>query len=96
MYQPHVAILVLDLRIPGAQSLKEKRSVILSLKDRLQSKFNLSIAEIGEQDSWQRSIFGISMISGDKVFLDQSVQKVLEAVGTIRGAELVNHQLEYF
>ena len=95
MYQPHVAILVIDLRIPSVQSLKEKRSVILSWRDRLQSKFNISIAEIGEQDSWQRSVFGISMISGDKVFLDQAIQKILELAGTINGAEIVNHQLEY-
>jgi len=62
----NVALMTIELFIPHAQSLKEKRSVVRGLRDQIRARFNASVAEIGYQDKWQRSLIGVSMISGDK------------------------------
>lgn len=67
----HVLLIKLSLKIPCAHSLKEKRSQIKSLKDRLKNRFNASVAEIDALDNWQRTVIGICLISNDKVYLDK-------------------------
>jgi len=69
-----IALLTLDIHIPHAQSLKEKRMVVRSLKDRLRSKFNVSVSEVDHQDLWQRSQVSVVIVGSDEKFL----QKVLE------------------
>jgi uncharacterized protein YlxP (DUF503 family) len=69
-----IALLTLDIHIPHAQSLKEKRMVVRSLKDRLRSKFNVSVSEVDHQDLWQRSQVCVVIVGSDEKFL----QKVLE------------------
>jgi uncharacterized protein len=68
-----IALLTLDIHIPHAQSLKEKRMVVRSLKDRLRSKFNVSVSEVDHQDLWQRSQVSVVIVGSDEKFL----QKVL-------------------
>ncbi len=72
-----VGIVYVELFIPQAGSLKEKRSVIKSLKSRIQNKFNVSISEVDFLDKWQRAAFGISIVSTDKPHLD-SIMRSLE------------------
>jgi uncharacterized protein YlxP (DUF503 family) len=67
----HVLLIKLSLQIPYAHSLKDKRSQIKSLKDRLSSRFNASVAEIADLDERQRSVIGVCMISNDKSYLDK-------------------------
>ena len=55
-----------ELHIPGAHSLKEKRSVVKSLKDRLHNEFNVSVAETAHQDVWQRAEITACVVSGDR------------------------------
>ena len=62
----HVLLLIFELRISYAQSLKDKRRVIKGLKDRLTSRFNISIAELGELDNWKQSVLCVTMLSNDK------------------------------
>jgi uncharacterized protein len=69
-----IALLTLDIHIPHAQSLKEKRMVVRSLKDRLRAKFNVSVSEVDHQDLWQRSQVSVAIVGSDEKFL----QKVLE------------------
>ena len=92
---PHIGFLSLSFHIPGAHSLKEKRQVIRSLKDRLRSAFNVSVAEIGEHDKWQRAVIGVCMISPDQVYIDQNLQQIVRLAEDLRGAELLHHQVEF-
>ena len=69
-----IALLTLDIHIPHAQSLKDKRMVVRSLKDRLRTKFNVSVSEVDHQDLWPRSQISVVTVGPDERFL----QKVLE------------------
>lgn len=71
-----IGVLRVYFRIIKAQSLKEKRMVMLSLKGRLASKFNVSVAEIGSNDKWQVGELGIATVGNQSQFVDSSIQKV--------------------
>jgi len=67
----HVLLIKLNLLIPNAHSLKDKRRQIKSLKDRLANRFNMSIAEVEHLDSWQQSLLALCLVSNDKAYLDK-------------------------
>ncbi len=67
----HVLLIKLSLQIPDSQSLKDKRSQIKSLKDRIGSRFNASVAEIEQLDNRQLATIGICLISNDRSYLDK-------------------------
>lgn len=73
-----IALLTLDIHIPHAQSLKDKRMVIRRLKDRLRSKFNVSVAEVDHQDLWQRAQVSVVTVGSDGVFLEKVLQEAAE------------------
>jgi len=77
---PHIALLELDLYIPYAQSLKDKRMAIRSLKDRLRKRFNVSISEVDHQELWQRAGVGIVSIGPDPSYLETQMNLALEEV----------------
>ncbi len=66
-----VGICELEVFIPQSRSLKDKRVIIKSFKDKISKRFNVSIAEVGYQDKWQRAIFGIAKVSNDSVSVDK-------------------------
>ena len=72
-----VAVLHVEIHIPYAQSLKDKRMVLRRIKDRLQ-KFNVAVAELEHQDLWQRSTLGIVSICSDHLILEQTLNAVVE------------------
>jgi uncharacterized protein len=91
----NVGLCILELHLPFAHSLKEKRRVIKGLKDRLKSRFNVSVAEIDHQELWQRATVGIVSISQDKQPLESCFQQVRRIVeGGLEG-ELVSFEIEY-
>jgi uncharacterized protein YlxP (DUF503 family) len=61
-----VGVKAWELQLAGCQSLKDKRRVIKSLKDRLHARFNVSVAEVDHQDSWQRAALAASVVSNDQ------------------------------
>jgi len=67
----HVLLVKLTLQIPYAHSLKDKRSQVKSLKDRLSNRFNASVAEIGALDNWQQAEMGVCMIGNERSYLDK-------------------------
>ncbi len=67
---------IIELFIPGCQSLKEKRFAVKSIKDRLRNKFNVSVAEIGFHSLLQRSAIAVSTVSQDRKRLTQTLTKV--------------------
>ena len=90
-----IGVLSVDLHIPHSQSLKEKRRVLKSIKDRIRSRHNVSVAEVGDLDKWQRALLAVSMVSNDKVRIDGELQGVLDLVCEVDGAEVLNHQVEF-
>lgn len=76
----HILLITLELHIPLAHSLKDKRSQIKSLKDRISHRFNVSIAEIDFLDDWQRAMLGICIISSDKSYLDKQYSLIESVV----------------
>ena len=71
-----VALLTIELHIPQAQSLKEKRGAVRSLKDSLKNRFNASVIEINHLDKWQRAGLAVCMIGGDRRKLETDVAKL--------------------
>jgi len=71
-----IGILQIELHIPAAQSLKQKRHVVRSLKDRLRAHFNLSVAEVDFHDKWQRAELAIVMVAGDKTYLESQFEHI--------------------
>ena len=69
-----IALLTLDIHIPDAHSLKDKRMVVRRLKDRLRSNFNVSVSEVEHQELWQRSQISVVTVGSD----DSSVRQTLE------------------
>ncbi len=67
----HISLTCIDFLVPNASSLKAKRRVIKSLKDKLRTRLNASVAEIGHQEEWQRAAIGITMISNERQHLQR-------------------------
>ncbi|WP_455365449.1 DUF503 domain-containing protein [Kaarinaea lacus] len=72
-YRAYIVLISFDVLIEGANSLKVKRGVINRIKDRIHSRFNASVAEIGHLDKWQRASMGVIMISNEKRKLQATV-----------------------
>jgi len=89
-----VGLLTLEIYIPDSRSLKDKRQVLRSLKDRLRGRFNVAVAELDHQDSWQRAQVGIVSLSNDAAHLEQSLRAVLNEAEELLGRDLASHDLE--
>ena len=90
----HIGVLSLEVHIPESGSLKSKRSVLKSLKDRLRSKFNVSVAEVEDLDKWQKSGITVCMVGNDKAHVDSSMQGVLSYIEQERDLRVVDHDLQ--
>ena len=91
----HVAVCKLTLRLPENQSLKGKRRVLSSLSSRIRNKFNVSIAEVGDNEAWQVATLGITCVSNHSRHADEVIQSVLAYVENSReDVELVGHERE--
>ena len=89
-----VGLCTIDLYLPGVGSLKGKRQVLLSLKDRIQGKFNVSIAEVDANDLWQRAVLGVACVSNEGRHVNKVLDSVLNVVRATPSVELVRHHLE--
>jgi len=89
-----VGLLTLELHIPDAQSLKDKRQVLRSLKDKLRRQFNVAVAELDHQDVWQRSVVGVVTLSNEEKHVNEVLQKVLDEADRILGSSLINQAIE--
>ena len=89
-----VGLLTLELHIEHARSLKDKRQVLRSLKDRLRAKFNVAVAELEYHDTWQRSVVGIVTISNEEHHVEESLQQVLAEADNILGPLITGHTVD--
>lgn len=71
-----VGVICWQLSLPGCRSLKEKRMVIRSLRDRVRHRFNVSVAETDHQDVWTRAEITVAVVAGDRRFADSVLDKV--------------------
>jgi len=87
-------LLTLELHIVEAQSLKDKRQVLGSLKERLRAHFNVAVAELDFEDLWQRSVVGVVTLSNEEQHVEEALQKVLAEADRILGPTLVSHAVD--
>jgi hypothetical protein len=90
-----VGVLRLELRLPETHSLKGKRSVLRSIKARVQQKFNVSIAECEDHDLWQRAIMGVSQVGSDQPHVDRCLREVISFIDDLQLAELGEERIEF-
>ena len=92
----HVGILLVSLHIPQAQSLKEKRMVVRSLKDKVRAHYNVCVAELDGQDKWQTATLGFAVINHDRRYLDGQLSAILSLIERhAAGALVCEHKIEF-
>ena len=90
-----IGLLTFELRIEHAHSLKDKRQIVKSLKDRLRSRFNVAVAEIDAQDLWQRAVIAAVTISSDHQAAEEALQRVEHEAAHLLGPMLVRAEVEW-
>jgi uncharacterized protein YlxP (DUF503 family) len=89
-----IGVLQLELGVGDAMSLKDKRRVILSLKDRLAHGHNVSVAEVGAQDEHRRAILGLVMAGSDSRYVEGALSKIVDFVRGVPQVDLLDYQIE--
>lgn len=89
-----VGAALVELRIHGSRSLKTRRGVVRSVSQRVRNRFNLSVAEVGGQDSWQRVLLGLSTVGSDGIRIRRILEDAIDFVEDLHLAEVVNSDLE--
>ncbi|MCC7211149.1 MAG: DUF503 domain-containing protein [Candidatus Brocadia sp.] len=90
-----VGVLSIRLVIRSAHSLKDKRRIVKSLKDRIKNNFNVSISEIGTLDHCQYACLGIAMVGNDKKYLNSTLSSLVNMFRVAVAVELVDYHLEF-
>jgi uncharacterized protein len=90
-----IGVLTLEMRLNDAHSLKNKRHVVQSLKERLRHKFNVAVAEIDCQELWQRAVIAAVTVSSDHGHAAALLQSVEKEAVSLLGAELVSATVEW-
>lgn len=89
-----VGVCKVDILIPGVGSIKGKRHVVKSLLSRLQNKFRVSAAEIGENDKWQRAVIGIAAVSNDARHANSVLQTIVNYIDGETATQLIDYSIE--
>ena len=92
---PAIGVLTLDIHVEHSHSLKEKRHVVKSLKDRLRDRFNVSVAEIDHLDSWQNSVIAAVTVANDRSRAEQVLQAVEAHAAGMLGGALAGSNVEW-
>lgn len=94
-----IAFLTLELSIEAAQSLKDKRHVVRSIKDRLRARFNVAVAELDASGLWNRATIGVVSVSDSRDYLDglmKSAERFAARIANNGGAEITDSFVEFF
>jgi hypothetical protein len=89
-----IGVLQLELSVTDAMSLKDKRRVIKSIKDRIAHAHNVSIAEVGALDEHRRSILGVAMVGNDRRYVEGALSKLVDFIRTVPQASLSDYRIE--
>ncbi|MFO0572788.1 MAG: DUF503 domain-containing protein [Polyangia bacterium] len=90
-----VGVCRVSLMLEESQSLKDKRSVLKRIKDRVSQKFNCAIAEVGDQDVWQSAQLGFAVVSNERGFTQSMVQRILQFIDDLALAKLIDDEQDY-
>jgi uncharacterized protein YlxP (DUF503 family) len=90
----HIGTLQVRFILRQSRSLKDKRQVVQSIKDKLRGSFNVSVAEVDFMDDRQQAVLGIAMVSNDPAHLQGALQQILAALRSHPVAELAEHELQ--
>lgn len=85
-----IGVVSWELEVVGARSLKEKRGVVKSLKDRLRNRFNVSVAETAHHDKWQRAEITAAVVATDRVGADRMLEQADRLVASAPGARIID------
>lgn len=88
--------MTLEIQLPYAHSLKEKRAVLQRLIGRLRARFNAATAELDHQDLWQRATLAVVSVSSSQAVLESSLRQMLEESEKILGQDIARYTLEFF
>ena len=91
-----VGVAQFEIFIPESGSLKSKRFVLKSIKTKIRNKYNVSVAEIDNNDKWQRSSIGIAVVSNDRKIIDSTLNQVFNFLENDFRLEVVDHSIEIF
>ena len=89
-----VGSLRVRLLLRESRSLKDKRQVVRSIKDRLRNGFNVSVAEVEAQDNRQLAVLGVAMVSNEAAHVRTTLEQIVTALRSHPIAELLDHELE--
>jgi uncharacterized protein YlxP (DUF503 family) len=89
-----VGVLRLALVIRGARSLKDKRHALRRILDRVRARYNVSVAEVGDNDVWQRALVGVTAVANDRSFVNEVLDKVVRDIEMLGVADLVGREME--
>ena len=89
-----VGLCTVELFIPDGHSLKDKRRILQSLKTRVRDKFNVSVAEVGEQDLWQKAILGLACVANETAHVNQVLDQVVNLIRVVPTVQLVRSHIE--
>lgn len=90
-----IGMCTLELHIPEANSLKEKRSVVKSMLDGMRGRFNVSAAEVEQLDTWRRATIAVASVSNSRQFTDQVLNKVLDWVESNPRVQVASVEMEF-
>jgi len=91
-----VGVSQIEFFIPESGSLKSKRFVLKSIKTKIRNKFNVSVAEVENNDKWQRSTFGVAIVSNDKKIIDSTLNQILNLIEDDGRVEVIDYGTEIF
>lgn len=91
-----IGVCTIEIHVPDSGSLKAKRHSLRSLKDRIRNKFNVSVAEVDNNDLWQKASLAVAAVSNDKSHLNQTLDHVLNMVRGVPEINLLDYHIEIF
>jgi uncharacterized protein YlxP (DUF503 family) len=89
-----VCVARLTLQIPESGSLKAKRQVLRRITDRVKARFNVAVAEVDDQDLWQKAVIGLSVVGNDRRHVDEQMEKIIHFVEEMYLAPLISRETE--
>jgi uncharacterized protein YlxP (DUF503 family) len=89
-----IGILEIVLYLPESRSLKDKRRVVKSIKDRVQGRFNVAIAEVDSLDVWKRAVLGVATVGNDGRLLDSVLSKIVHHIQAFRPGLIQDYRIE--
>ena len=91
-----VAYCEIDLLLPMAQSLKDKRNIIKSLQEKLRNRYNIAIAEMAHNDLWKNTTLGIVTLGNESRYLEKVLMKIIDYIVDFPEVEMINYSIDYY